>query len=263
LNGQIVNSGVIPCAVVDVEFTVVASIGSDATKNVTSAPITVKVTTLAGMSEALHLCGDMFDDASGFGTNNYWNINNYQYVMFRDDNMSLDFYISNFPEGAELKFIPNSTLGDWTKPSYGKDGSNDGVLKGKDAGNIKLTGLTGYTKITADLLNLTYTIEPYDASGATVHPKMCISGDFNGWTNQEMTQSHYDPHIWFIDGVVLEDVGKGVKFHTGDWTTNWGTVDFPYGKGVQNGANIEVTETGTYFVKICDLTGNYVFYKTN
>ena len=46
------------------------------------------------------------------------------------------------------------------------------------------------------------------------------------------------------------------------WNANWGSYEFPYGKGLHNGANIPV-EAGTYDVYFNDLTGNYNFMKKN
>jgi hypothetical protein len=261
LNNAVLAAGADEGQATAMNFTLEASIG-ESYASVTSLRISVNVTSLASAPQALHLVGDMFDDAAGYPGNDYWNISNYKYVMFRDDNLSVNTYTALYRGNASFQLFLTSSLGDWANPGYGYGGEGKIVTPAPAYGNIAMgNASSGYYTLTVDLTNLTYSVAPYDASGAAVYPTMFISGDFNGWINENMTQSHYDPHIWILDDVELT-AGGGVKFHADEgWAVNWGTDEFPFGKGVSNGANIVVGDAGKYFIKFNDLTGHYVFYK--
>jgi hypothetical protein len=212
--------------------------------------------------QGLHLVGDMFDNAAGYPNNDYWNISNYKYIMFRDSNLAPNIYTSCYRANASFQLFLTGNLGSWTNPGYGYAGEGKIVTPAPAYGNIAMNNAdSGYYTLTVDLTNLTYSVAPYNESGTTVHSTMFIRGDFNGWANENMIRSHYDSHIWIIDDIVLNE-GGGVKFHADEgWAVNWGADNFPYGRGVSGGANIIVDEAGSYFIKFNDLTGHYVFHK--
>ena len=64
-------------------------------------------------------------------------------------------------------------------------------------------------------------------------------------------------HDWYLMSVTYGDTQ--LKFAAdGDWAVNWGSVNFPYGIGEQNGDNIPVA-AGTYNVFFNDILGIYNF----
>ena len=79
-----------------------------------------------------------------------------------------------------------------------------------------------------------------------------------GWdASTAMVQDVFNPHVWTLANVTL--TAGEAKFRANNaWDVNWGTVDFPNGTGVLNGANIPVT-AGTYNVSFNDQTGVYSF----
>lgn len=201
------------------------------------------------MREPLHLIGSMLGEDS-------WSNTNYKFVMFRANAEAVtDTYTGKFAAGSEFKFMPNDKLNGWDG-LYGSTEVGKLTLDGGDT-NIKDISVAGYYTVTANVGELTYTIEAYDVTGKTEYTTLGLIGDFNGWGAQlEMTQATYDPHIWYLDDADLPD-GE-LKFRANDdWGASWGGTTFPYGGGT--GDNIAVT-AGKYYVKFNDLTGHYVFY---
>jgi hypothetical protein len=230
-----------------VSLFLIASI-SDSYDKPVSASITVRVTPLSAVPAPLHLIGNVLG-------NIVWDNANYEYVMFRDNNLAVNTYTANFKSG-EFKFIAEENLGTWDGLYRG----SGGVLDNHPGDNINDISANGYYTVTADLKTLTYTVTPYDASAAPTYTNISLIGEFNDWNGDlDLTQTDYDPHIWIADDVVLP-VGK-LKFRVNhDWGTSWGGGEaFPYGTG--NGDDLKVPEAGTYFVKFNDITKHYVFYK--
>lgn len=202
-----------------------------------------------GIRVPLHFIGSMFGEET-------WNNANYKFVMFRTNpDADTDTYTGKFAAGSEFKFIDNDRLGGWDG-LYGSGGAGQ-LSQDGGAGNITDISAEGYYTVTANIADLTYTIEAYDATGKTEYTTLGLIGDFNEWSAQlEMTKAAYDPHIWYLDDVELPD--GGLKFRANDdWGISWGGTTFPYGGG--SGDNITVT-AGKYYVKFNDLTGQYVFY---
>lgn len=109
------------------------------------------------------------------------------------------------------------------------------------------------------------TITKVDAA-PTVYPQILAAGDFNDWGNGDdpfvemkavNTYEGAQNHDWYFD----LDASSGdttCKFLVSGWSPNWGSSDFPYGWGVNNGDNIPVT-AGKYRVMFNDITGAYNF----
>ena len=129
-----------------------------------------------------------------------------------------------------------------------------------------------YYTITLDTKNMTLSIEPYSGDQSAIYSfgSITIAGYFNEWSNRENPLSWVnsrlglDNHDWYIDEFTVDNdnlyFGE-VKFCAyDDWTYNWGSADFPYGKGVQDGLNIPA-KVGTYIVFFNDITGQYNFIK--
>jgi hypothetical protein len=263
LNNQLLSMGAAAGIQNQIMFSVNATVTSDtACPDATSDIRIVYITPYMSCPQALHLVGSMFDDAAGYPGNDWWNINNYKYVMFRDDNLSLNTYTSFFRDNSEFQIAMDEGLGNWAKATYGAYDNNPGnLVLGGSYANIKLLNTAGYYTVTADIKNLKYTVLPYSTEGKPVYTAMFISGSFNSWAYQEMTKTQYDSHIWTIDDVTLAE-GDEIKFSSDQSAAViWSANNFPFGKGVQDGANITVSEAGTYFIKFNDLTGHYVFYK--
>ncbi len=122
---------------------------------------------------------------------------------------------------------------------------------------------SGYYTINLNTSTNTLTITAADTP--TEYGQMLISGDFNDWA----TDVPMDPvntcidvthnHLWtyVIDS---PDTDTTAKFLVdSSWSPNWGSDTFPYGFGVNNGANIPVSE-GTYRVVFSDIDGFYYFF---
>ena len=124
---------------------------------------------------------------------------------------------------------------------------------------------TGYYKLDVNTKTGVYSIAPYDARAATVYPAMGYigssrTGGDDGWSDPDsnLTQSTFDPHIWYAKNVKLFD-GE-FKFRANDsWDVNWGATTAISGYGVLNSSsNIPVT-AGTYDIWFNDLTAGYIF----
>lgn len=191
-----------------------------------------------------------------------WDNANYEYVFFKDnsENDNKTFvYPANMIVGGFKMIEP--PLGSWDN----QYGLSDGKIVYKDGGSSDIpVAVNGYQKIIFNQEALTYSIDPFDASGATTYAKISLIGDaVGGWdvsNDVMMTQTDYDPHIWIADNVELQ--AKEVKFRVDqDWVVSWGVGgQFPYGIGNLGGDNISVAKAGNYFVKFNDITGHYVFY---
>jgi hypothetical protein len=250
LNTVLLKGGATIGEATDAKFTLKAAI-SESYAAITSDPVVVSVTAFAAVPVPIHLIGNVLGDKS-------WDNSNYTYVMFRDENLSVNVYTSKFKAGG-FKFISNDDLTTWDN-LYGQVSA--GILGNQAGGDITDITAEGYYTVTANISQLTYTIIPYDVSTATVYTQIGLIGVGGDWNNDiDLTPTDYDPHIWVVDDATLP-TGE-LKFRANhDWGANWGAEgQFPFGKGTNGGANIMVPEAGTYFVKFNDLTGHYVFYK--
>lgn len=145
--------------------------------------------------------------------------------------------------------------GSWTD-QFGL-GAGAGTLS-TDGGSGNLSAPTaGYYKLTVDVLALTYTFVPVTVP-ATTYTSISIIGTVNGNFNNdtELVQSTFDPHMWQIMGVDLND-GE-FKFRANNaWDTNWGGSTEFFGTATQGGANIPLSSAWKYDVYFNDATGSY------
>ena len=127
-----------------------------------------------------------------------------------------------------------------------------------------------YYTITLDTRTMTLSIEPYHGE-AYSFGGITMPGSYNGWVNTANTMNSVnttiglDNHDWWVDEWTMPESNSSFdyefKFCTyDDWTYNWGSTDFPYGTGVQDGMNIPA-QAGTYIVFFNDITGQYNFIK--
>jgi hypothetical protein len=78
-----------------------------------------------------------------------------------------------------------------------------------------------------------------------------------GWdVDLDLTQDVTDSTIWKGSFELFDGEAKFRADHA--WDANWGSSDFPFGTGVQGGANIPVV-AGEYNVTFNTLTGDYSF----
>ena len=194
-----------------------------------------------------------------------WDNGNNNPPMVRDpENPDLYTYTGKFLNDA---FKVLEQRGGW-QPQWGV-GPNGNLASsedlGEDPGVFEITNGEGYYTLTLDLENLTFSIEPFDTSGATTYSTIGIigsgtTGDDSGWNQDiDLTQSTFDSHLWYIRGIQLFD-GES-KFRAGDaWDTNWGSDTELTGTGSFDGPNIPIS-AGTYDVWFNDVDGTYVFLK--
>jgi hypothetical protein len=224
---------------------------NDNVETLYSEPVSISVTPFESIKviEPLFIVGDIL------GEDFVWNNNNYTYITFRNssDPNVFEYTYTGYLKAGGFKLLPE--LGNWDR----QFGISNGEIVKDDGGSGNITvDAAGYYTFTINTDEITFNMQPYDASGNNTYTTIGLIGEFNEWSaDLALTQSSYDEHIWTADDVVL---GGELKFRANEsWDANWGGDSFPYGKGVSGGANIVVPE-GTYFVKFNDLTNHYVFY---
>ncbi|MCF4102560.1 SusF/SusE family outer membrane protein [Gillisia sp. M10.2A] len=243
-----------------VYFRVYAYAGSDGgnglneTSEVKSLTLVLPEGEVEAAPKQLYLVGD----ATAAG----WNPNNNNTPMFRDSEDPNVYYFTGKFKVGSFKLVAGQA---WA-PSYGKDGNSLQYRETEDdpdPANFDVA-TAGYYSLTVNIDELTYTFEPYDASGAATYDVIGIVGDGTtvGWPGDDnptpdiqMTPSSIDAHIWNAQNVELN--GANAKFRANlAWDMGW-AGPFPSGQGV-SGGDI-VTEEGVYNVWFNDITGRYIF----
>lgn len=264
LNTMLVDAGFEAETENSIDFRVMADINDypndydeeDYKRDMVSQPITLMITpypadvSLPDLMN-LYLVGDA--TAAGWSNDN----NNTPLVRLPDSDENNFTFTGRFAGGVEFKLL--EVLGQW-QPQWGDDG---GALAsstdlGGDPAALTVTG-DGYYTVDIDIAARSYSITPYDASGATTYTTIGIIGDATpgSWdSDTEMTQSAFDSHIWYLNNVNLQN--GFLKFRADNaWDINWGSDTEFSGFGTQDGPNIPVTK-GTYNVWFNDLTGGYM-----
>lgn len=257
LNSIVFGAGYEANSEVDFEIRVITEINDDVEEMV-SSPFTISVTPYfidTGLPEFmnLYLVGDA--TAAGWDNNN----NNMPMVRLPESEENNYSFTGLFSGGVEFKLL--ETPGEW-QPQWGNDGgdlaSNEDL--GGDPPAFSIVDGDGYYTLEVDIEARTFTLETYDESSAPDYTTIGLIGDSTpgGWdADTDMTQSSFDPHIWYLNDVELE---FGVaKFRADDdWAVNWGSDTEFSGFGVQDGSDIPVSP-GTYNIWFNDLTGGYMF----
>ena len=195
-------------------------------------------------------------DATATGWDNTATSNNYP--LYRDPENENVYYYTGKLNSGNIKVI--EMRGAWA-PQYGGENGTLMYRPTEDVADPPAIPVAaeGYYTFTINIDDLTYTLESYDASGATTYATIGYIGDATpgGWdADTDMTQSTFDPHIWYATDVDLAD-GE-MKFRAdNDWTVNWGTASALSGQATQDGQNIPV-EGGMYEIWFNDLTGRYI-----
>ena len=245
-------------------FRVMAYAGTNTNNNVvqTSEPIAINVELFEGEGEEEPALPNFFlvGDATAAG----WSENNNNTPLFRDgENENIFYYTGRFAGGAAVEgFKLLESLGSW-QPQWGvtDDVLTNSDILGGDPGAFKVAADAYYT-FTMDVEAMTYSFEPYDASGAATYASIGVIGDAtaDAWdADQDMTKSSFDPHIWYVKGIEL---GEGeMKFRADDaWDVNWGGNTAMSGQATVDGPNFPVT-AGTYDIWFNDITGRYLLIK--
>lgn len=187
--------------------------------------------------------------------------------MFRTQSDPFLFIYIGYLEAGALKILQNP--GEWA-PQWGSDGVEENGIYGvalrateedPDPASFEVPA-DGFYSVVLDIRNMTFAIEPYDATGDETYESIGIIGDFNEWTDPvvAMTQSSFNPHLWDLEYTFEEDTQ--LKFRIAEnWDVNWGSGGDPeeiYGRGAQGSDNI-LLDAGTYRIRFNDLTGDYLF----
>lgn len=189
-----------------------------------------------------------------------WSNNNNNPPLWRSPSDKKSYQYVGYFGGGEFKVL--EFLGLW-QPQWGTNGG--GALAGNpatqsgDPGAFNNTAGAGYYTFNFNMNSMTYEIIPFDASASTTYASVGIIGDATpgGWDAETpMTQSTFDPHLWYIENIAL--VNGSAKFRGNNgWGINWGANTQYSGTGTQDGPNIPVTGTN-YKVWFYDLTGQYM-----
>ncbi len=205
-----------------------------------------------------------------------WNVNNNNQALFRNPNSENEFSFTGYFENAsagdmnEGRFKLIETPGTW-QPQWGDarpEGEDEFASSGDVAGNPGTQDgdpgrfgvpASGYYTFGINFNTLTYTITPFDASGATIYDRVGIIGDATsiGWDGDTamMRNTEFDPHNWYLYNVELQN--GDLKFRANNaWDVSWGSTTSYSGVGEIGGPNIPVT-SGVYNIWFNDLTGEY------
>lgn len=261
LNNLAIELGIEPDTEGAIDLRVISSIGSNGgnsiTSNVTSLTVTPYPTILP--QKNLFLVGN----ATAAG----WENNNNNPPLVRDpNNQNVYKFTGKFLGGGDIAFKFLEVLGQW-QPQWGLSGGSltSSVILGSDPDTFSVAA-EGYYTIDVNIEDLTHTINTFDAGSATDYTAQGIGiiGDSTpgGWDNDtDLTQSTFDSHLWYINGIVLTN-GEA-KFRANNaWDVNWGSDTALTGYGTMGGANIPVA-AGTYNVWFNDIDGSYVFILQN
>ncbi|MGS2725350.1 SusE domain-containing protein [Psychroserpens sp. BH13MA-6] len=211
----------------------------------------------------------------GNGTSADWNNNNNNPPLFRDgENGNLYKYTGFFTKGGggdgDGRFKLLEVRGQW-QPQWGTtypDGSDPIESSGGIAGNPGTQdsdpgrfGVTadGYYTFTVNFSSNTYSIESFDASGATSFTGMTLQGSGVA-SDTAMTQLSFDSHIWYINSVNLQPGDVQFLTNTG---ASWGGSTSFSGVAAEGTTSIPVVVQDDYEVWFNDLTGEYIMIPLN
>lgn len=203
----------------------------------------------------------------GNATQDNWNNNSNNYPLFRDPANEDKYYYTGYFNAGSFKLLEKK--GQW-QPQWGQNAGvlavNDGT--GSDPGTFDIA-TAGYYSVVVDLAANTYSIDPYDASGASTYSTIAIIGTAtpNDWNDPDtdMTQSTFDPHMWYLNDQLLKAGGE-MKFRANNgWDVNWGDTTSYSGLGSPGGPNIAIgiPVDGNYDIWFNDITGRYIYIPVN
>jgi hypothetical protein len=142
-------------------------------------------------------------------------------------------------------------------------------LTPNEAGTVNIRVRSTITGQAADTLYsnvIERTATNYKAGDCGNHCTIGLIGNATpgGWdidTDLHLVDAATDKYTW---ATTLYLAAGEAKFRASDdWAENWGAAGFPAGTGVQDGANIPISEAGYYRVTFNDVTGDYSFTLLN
>lgn len=259
LNGASIAAGLQSDVVGTLDVRVRSTVGTTGSEESFSDVITYSVTPYV-----TYPFRDLF--LVGSASQDNWNNNSNNYPLFRDATNAAVYYYTGYFNAGEFKLLEKR--GQW-QPQWGV---NAGVLAVNDGTGSDPSAFTipasGYYSLMVDLASNSFTLDPYDASGAATYPAIGIIGTAtpNNWdSDTDMTQSAFDPHMWYITNQFLKAGGE-MKFRANDaWDVNWGAADSYSGLATINGPNIAIgiPVDGSYDVWFNDITGRYIYIPVN
>lgn len=261
VNAVAIGVGLSPEVAGDVDLRVIARItntGGNVLERI-SETVTVSITPYTAAFPNLYLVGD--------ATTPGWSPDNNNTPLFRNQDVPNAYVYTGYFNAGAFKLL--EVIGQW-QPQWGtNDGSTLAVNPGggSDPGtfNVATAGYYTYNFTTVGESG-SFTVSPYDASGAATYSTMGIIGDaIGGWGDGDeinFTQDANDPHIWYALAVNFTyDVEFLIRANDG-WDNVWrytGSEEL-YGTAfLGSGNNFPFTEpTGSYDVWFNDLDGGYV-----
>ncbi|MFD2725352.1 SusE domain-containing protein [Hyunsoonleella rubra] len=203
----------------------------------------------------------------GDATTPGWSNDNNNTPIFRDQDVPNGYFFTGYFGAGAFKLL--EVKGQW-QPQWGtNDGSTLAVNPGggSDPGTFNV-GAAGYYTYTFTTVGEggSFTVTPYDASGAPTYGTIGIIGDATpgGWgSDTDFTQDPNNPHLWYLNGVTLTNGGQMLIRANDDWADVWrytGSSEL-YGTSVLAGGGDNIpfnAPTGTYDVWFNDLDGAYV-----
>jgi hypothetical protein len=227
----------------------------------TSATVTISVTPYNAVFPYIYLVGD--------ATTPGWNNNNNNTAVFRSQDVPNSYHFTGYFGAGAFKLLEQK--GQW-QPQWG---TNDGTTLAVNPGggsdpNVFAVATAGYYTYTFSPLSegATFTVTPYDASGATVYNRIGLIGAaIGGWGDADeidLTQDPNNPHLWYANGVNFQNGQEFLIRPNDDWNNGvwrytgseelFGTANLAGG-----GDNFPFNApTGSYDVWFNDLDGSYV-----
>ena len=154
--------------------------------------------------------------------------------------------------GGKGAFKFTGAFNDWSQGNYGTGTINADGLSGTlidDGGSGNVLAEPGFYRAEVNLAEMTYKLTPISGIGI-IGPAQA-----GGWS--EDTDLTYNSETKAWEGTV-ELAADEFKFRANDgWDINWGgTAD----NLVQDGANLKITEAGTYFIQFYPLCQTKAYY---
>ncbi|MCK7589056.1 SusE domain-containing protein [Subsaxibacter sp. CAU 1640] len=196
-----------------------------------------------------------------------WENNNSNAALFRSATEDNIYTYTGYFNADQLKML--EMRGAWA-PQYGGTGGSlvyRPTEAADDPSPIADITSSGYYTFTANLSNLTYSVEPFDVGSSPTLNSVGIVGSATPSGGSETALQKYgiggnvfDPHIWYSMNIHL--VPGELQFVANN-TDTWGSDTQFSGQTTPNGGTITVIVEDDYEVWFNDLTGDYILIPLN